>query len=283
MELGLFMTIKSLLCTGLLFLTPLATAHAEVQTNFDEGVLNPNVNLDIPNAGLANMVLDTVNEELDVTTTGNTDLWTIRNNAPFAWTSRPTVAMGDTWIVETELRFDTDVLSSKTRVAGITFYGGPDGSGGSTDGMDFGFGINNWDDRDPTAGYQAAVEVQGFGDNSAGDSGGNLTFAPWTSPSVFLRIEVTENGASDAYTFMYKQNAADPWTTLGNFNSTVDNSRVALFFKNSAGTSTPDRSAAFTYFTVQRPVFSIPTLSAWGLLLLSTLLLVFSGIFKHKS
>ncbi|HUO83790.1 MAG TPA: DUF11 domain-containing protein [Thermoanaerobaculia bacterium] len=221
---------------------------AAVTTSFDEGVLHPRVELDVPDPALARFELDEANEELDVETFGNTDLWTGRSNAPFAWTSRPPVGLGDTWFVETEIRYETDVLSSRTRVAGITFYGGPDGAGGSSQGMDFTFGINNWDDRGEP-GYQAAVEVQGLGDNAPGDAGGNLT-ALWSSPSAFLRVEITENGASDAYTFYYKASEGDSWTLLGSFNSTVDNSRATLFFKNSGSTSAADRMGAFTYFNV---------------------------------
>src|SRR3989304_584498 len=102
---------------GILALAIVTPAFAQVDTTFDEGALVPAVSLDIPNGGVAAITLDTVNEELDFTTSGDTDMWTSRADAPFAWVSRPSVTFGQTWFVETEVRYDTDVASSKERVA----------------------------------------------------------------------------------------------------------------------------------------------------------------------
>lgn len=254
------------ICAFSMLILVASLGFSQVDTNFDEATLDPDVSLDIPNPGIASITLDTANDELDFVALGNTDLWAARNNSPFAWAARPATAVqGVTWSVETEMRYDTDVLSAKGRVAGITFYGGPDGDGGSSQGMDFSFGINNWDDRgDP--GYQAAVEVQGLGDNSPGDAGSNIFMAPWTAANVFLRVEIIENGPSDAYSFFYKANAGDPWTLLGSMNSTVDNSRACLFLKTAAG-STVDDACAFTYFIVESQVSEVPMQSRLGLLL----------------
>ena len=249
---------------------------AVVDTKFDGDTLDPAVFLDIPNGGLASITLDTANDELDVITNGNTDLWTTRNNSPFAWTAAPVVALGQTWIAETEIRYDTDVSASRFRVAGITFYGGPDGSGGSSQGMDFSFGINNWNDRgDP--GYQASVEVQGLGDNNPGTGGGNIIDL-WTNQSAFLRVEVTEQGAADFYMFFYKLAESDPWIVLGDLNSIVDNSRVSLFFKNAGSTSTEHRAGSFSYFRVGLPEsvsvsVPVPGLRNTGLFLLFSIML----------
>ncbi|MGV6826228.1 MAG: hypothetical protein ACWA5Q_04555, partial [bacterium] len=184
--------------------------------------------------------------------------------------SAPEVAPGESWVVETEVRYDTDVNASKRRVAGIVFYGGPDGTGGSSQGMDFNFALNNWDDRG-NPGYQAGVEVQGLGDNVAGDAGGNI-IDPWTNDSAHLRIIITEHGVADHYAFYYKLNAGDNWVYLGELNSSVDNSRVALMLKNSGTTSAPDRSAAFTYFKVQPLSHAVPVFGVPGLIGLSLLL-----------
>lgn len=246
-------------------------ACAAVVTTFDEASLHPDVFLDVPNGALASITFDSANDELDFQTAGSTDLWVGRDNAPFAWTARPAVSLGESWIVETEVRFDTDVLTGKTRVAGITFYGGPDGTGGSSQGMDFTFGINNWDDRgDP--GYVPAIEVQGLGDNAPG-SGSNLT-APWALPSAQLRVVVTEGGAIDSYAFYYRATSVDPWIFLGALTSSVDNSRATLFLKTSGATAAPDRSAAFTFFNVfeEAVVPEIPVLDPRSLALLAGIL-----------
>ena len=40
-------------------------SRGEVMTDFSGGTLDPGVNLDVPNAGLATISLDTTNNELD--------------------------------------------------------------------------------------------------------------------------------------------------------------------------------------------------------------------------
>ena len=62
-------------------------ASALVITGFDEDTLDPNVSLDVPDALLGDITLDTDNDELDFDAFGPTDMWTARNNAPIAWTS----------------------------------------------------------------------------------------------------------------------------------------------------------------------------------------------------
>ena len=212
------------------------TAQASVVTQFSGTALDPNVHLDIP-AGSPSSVALSGGGALNFNATGNTDMWTTRNNAPFAWTSRPTVALGDTWWVETRLTLPG---FNWGRLAGITFYGGPDGSGGYADNMDFHFGIDQW-------GYDASVTVQGLGDNAAGDLGYNLQgdWLGYSSPTVSLRTEVTELGESDHYEFFSRANDIDDWTSMGGLNSSADNSRVALFLK-----SYQPAQASFDYFNV---------------------------------
>ena len=71
-----------LLCS----LAVLTTVRAAVETTFDEAALPAAVLLDVPNPALGNVVFDAVNDELDFTAGGNTDMWGTRNNAAIAWT-----------------------------------------------------------------------------------------------------------------------------------------------------------------------------------------------------
>ena len=173
----------------------------------------PSLNFDTPNTGQGNVSYDGMNKEYHFTANGNLNMWTSRMNAPIAWTPSPIVAMGQTWFIETHVRLNN--LSQDRQIAGITFYGGPDGAL-----PDFGFQLHNW----PTAPF--TVRLQGHGDNNPNVGSGTLP-----GDSVFLRVEVTENGASDAYEFFYKVNAGDPWTSLTTYNSSIDNSRVGIFYK----------------------------------------------------
>lgn len=218
-------------------------ASGEVTTDFSDASLSAQIQLDIPNGSLAAITLDTANDELDFTTTGNTDMWTARANAPIAWTSRPTVSAGQTWYVETFVRFN-GAPDGAQRVAGITLWAGPNGTGGSSGGMDFSLGLNDWDNR--------GVEFQTFGGGTVGDSGiGNITATANNQSQAHLRLEVTENGASDAYAGYWRANANDPWIEFASFNSSVDNSRVGLFFKNGNSTAAAERSVSFGYFAVE--------------------------------
>ncbi len=117
-------------------------------------------------------------------------------------------------------------------MAGIAFYADEDGVDGSNGGIDFGFGLNDWNNR--------GVEAQGFGGTMVGDSGQNFINAADTigNPSAaFLRIEIEEGGDTDQYTLFYKLEEADPWVELTQFNSDLDNSRAGLFFKNGNNTA----------------------------------------------
>ena len=238
------------------------SSFSDLMTDFSGGTLDPGVNLDVPNAGLATISLDTTNNELDMTTTGNTDMWTARNNAPMAWTSRPVVASGQTWYAETFVRYN-GAADGAQRVAGITLWPGPDGTGGSSGGMDFSLGINDWDNR--------GVEFQGWGASFIGDTGlRNIPATVNNESAAHLRLEVTENGASDAYVGYWKANLADPWIQFASFNSAVDNTRVGLFFKNGGATVPADRSASFEYFNVR----VIPEPSAMALFGLGSVMLL---------
>ena len=243
-----FRRLASAAAATLLMAVP--AAQAAVSTGFDGTALDANVHLDIPNAGLASVTLSG-SGQLNFASTGNVDLWYSRNNAPFAWTERPNVALGETWFVETRLTLPG---TNHGRLAGITFYGGPDGSGGYADNMDFHFDIDQW-------GSHASVTVQGLGDNSAGDLGGNLYGAGlgYTDPTVSLRAEITEGGAADQYSFFYRTDDSQAWTSLGSLNSTVDNSRAVIFLKSYQASQ-----ASFDYFNVGA-VAAVPEPSSYAL------------------
>jgi hypothetical protein len=219
-------------------------ARAAVVTTFDEVSLPAAISLDVPSATLGSISFDAVNDELDFSAGGDTDMWGARNNAPIAWTAIPTgLVNGSTWSVETEVRINN--VSQNNQVAGLTFYGGPDGAK-----PDISFGLDNW------APAARAVRLQGLGDNDP-----NVGVAT-TASSVFLRVVIQEAGATDTYNFFFKVNAADAWTQLTgaalNYQTNFANSRVAMVYKTGAAKA----GAAFTYFNVQDNTAQPPTVTA---------------------
>ncbi len=222
------MTIRTLLLAALAA-CPLSAA---VQTSFDEAALSPDILLDVPSAALGNVVFDATNDELDFTAGGNTDMWTARASAPIAWTAIPTgLTVGSTWTVETEVRINN--VTQNNQVAGLTFYGGPNGAR-----PDISFGLDNWD---TTA---RAVRLQGLGDNVPNNS------IATNAASVFLRVVITEGGATDTYNFFFKAAAADPWQQIPgaavNYQTAFSNARVGMVYKTGAAKA----GAAFTFFNV---------------------------------
>ncbi len=218
-------------------------ARAAVVTSFEEATLPAAIALDVPNATLGSVTFDAVNDELDFNAGGNTDMWGARNNAPIAWTAIPTgLVNGSTWSVETEVRINN--VTQNNQVAGLTFYGGPDGAK-----PDISFGLDNWD----PAGR--AVRLQGLGDNIP--NVGVVTSAG----SVFLRVVIQEAGATDTYNFFFKFNAADAWTQLTgaalNYTTNFANSRVGMVYKTAAAKA----GASFTYFNVQDNSALPPTIT----------------------
>lgn len=210
------------------------TAQSSVMTSFEGSTLDPDVHLDVPNTGVGTIMLDTVNQALHFM--GSGDLWYDRNGLPFAWTDKPQVGEGGTWRVETALHYNELRQETGARIAGITLYDGPDGTGGSSYGQEFTFGLDQWDNP-------YGVWIQGLGDNQPGDSGNICTGV--ATDSVFLRLEVTEHSVSDDFYFYYKLNEGDAWTSLGSMHAKFDDSRVALFFKGDSV------DVSFDYFNVQ--------------------------------
>ena len=239
------------LALGLLLMGGLLAkpAFAAVVTTFDGSALDPDLQLDVPDPSIAQIVQE--NGELRFSASVGIDMWNRRGGAPFAWTSKPIVDPGQQWFAETQVRFNTS--GGVDRIAGITFYGGPDGAGGYDDGMEFTFGLDQWDSPN-------GIWVQGLGDNQPGNSNtGNLS-ASYFGDSAYLRVEVTDNIGADSYSFFYKSALGDSWVQLGSFDAEFDNSRVALFLK--ANTYEVDQDASFTYFEVS----GVPEPSALSLL-----------------
>ncbi|NDB20225.1 MAG: hypothetical protein EB020_05040 [Proteobacteria bacterium] len=143
-------------------------------------------------------MLDAIHGELDFRAAANTDMWGGRADAPIAWVETPDVAAGGKWSFETQVRIDQ--RDEGYVVSGITFYNNQDG------GLpDFTFGINNWD-----GGFVHVQQLDG-GRKHFGDlRGPNTPTNSDGSTSAFLKVEVVEQGAQDAYQFFYKLNAADP-------------------------------------------------------------------------
>ena len=123
-------------------------------------------------------------------------MWTTRNNAAIAWTSIPAgLTAGAKWVVETEVRLNN--VAQNNQLAGLTFYGGPDGAR-----PDITFGLDNWDSA------ARAVRLQGLGDNVP--NAAVIT----TASRVILRVEVEEGGATDTYNFFFRETTADAWVPL---------------------------------------------------------------------
>ena len=218
-----------------------------IDSDFSEPALGQiaGLGLDIPNQWVGTVALDKVNDEIDLTTSGWTDLWTERADTPIAYARKPEVLAGETWYAESHLRLN-GTAGVQQRIAGLLFYPDQDGVGGSNGGMQWSVGLNEWDDR--------GIDIQGLGSQQIGDSG--LTFinpAPLVNgvSEAYFRVEVTENGVSDLYKVYYKLTLGDAWTQFAEFNSDVDNSRVGLFMKNGDLAET-ERSVSFSSFKVEK-------------------------------
>lgn len=206
---------------------------------------------DTPGAPSADLSLNTGADTLDFTVNNgfNADMWGARSNAPIAWVANPNVANGQTWSVETHVAMENNG-ANPNEVAGLTFYADSDGSN-----PDFTFGLDDWN------GWN--VRLQGLGNNNPNVGSPDLGGAP----GVFLRVEVTEGGATDTYNFFWKVNQGDAWSQLGgvatNYASSFDNSRIGLFLKSD---SSGGGGAQFDYLTVTPEPSSLALVGLGGLL-----------------
>ncbi len=210
-------------------------------TSFQEPTLHTNLHLDIPNPSVGTIRPDTVNHNLLFPGPG-ADMWSSRNGIPFAWAAIPQLGSGGVWRAETEVKY---TVSSHTygRIAGLTIYPGPDGSGGASDGQEFTFGLDQWDG--PNGAW-----VQGLGDNRPGDSG-NL-YSSLVTDVLDLRMDVTVGATNyNTYNFYFKLPSNETWSTLGTIRYSGTADRVALFFKCSG----PTTNVSFNYFNVTTLVY----------------------------
>ena len=197
-------------------------ARADWLDNFDQPTFDARWNFDEPNPALGTVTLDTVNDYAHFQANGNTDMWTVRKDAPIMWTPS-----GQTFYMETHVMTSTTQTGS---VAGITVYGSPDGSK-----PNFGLGLNQWGSA------TGLVHLQGLGTNNPNNSVSALG-----GGEAWLRLECLADGGAggvDLYTAKYKLNVGDPWSTLATLDRDVPDGRMGLFLKTSGG----GRSADFSY------------------------------------
>jgi len=193
----------------------LGVSTSVVATSFEESSLISALKLDIPNPNLASITLDTTNDELDFSASGNTDMWSTRGATPIAYLMSPQVALNASWSIETRVRINDRGQTEQN--AGLTFYADQNGARPA-----FTYGMTGWDGN-------WRINIEDF------DYGGQRENAGYGFDSAYLKVEVTEKGASDDYRFFYKQNSSDSWTQLGGashvFTSSADNARTGLWYK----------------------------------------------------
>ena len=203
---------------------PLLTTHS---TSFDGATLaESGLSADIPNSSLSSIAIDEVNDRLDITTTGNTDMWNGRNNSPIAYFAAPD---SEFWAVETDVELSA---AQNGQVAGLTVYGDEDGAKPV-----FSYGLDYWGGRD------GLIRLQGLGTNNP-----SIKVSAKASGKVKLRMEVIENGNGegvDRYTFFYDLLDGNGMQKLTSYGFTVDRSRIGLFLKTSSA-----RTAYFDNFAV---------------------------------
>jgi hypothetical protein len=190
-------------------------SFSAVATTFDESALIPAITLDIPNTSLASITLDTTHDELDFSASGNTDMWSTRGATPIAYLMSPQVALNASWSIETRVRINDRGQTEQN--AGLTFYADQNGARPA-----FTYGMTGWDGN-------WRINIEDF------DYGGQRENAGYGFDSAYLKVEVTEKGASDDYRFFYKQNSSDAWTQLGGashvFTTNAANARTGLWYK----------------------------------------------------
>lgn len=223
---------KTIVClVASIGISGLASADPYFHTDFDEASLGDITGLNIdapfpdgPDGGT--VTLDTDNQKL-IMTADAANLWANREGAPIAWVASPTVAVGDTWFVETQITHtDSTDDNSTFDQAGITFYSGEadanPGSENDGENQSLMVGINDWN--------AWAHRVQGFADNNP-----NVSEPASEDDDTFeYRVEITENGDYDIYNFFYREDPADDWTQFGDedLEQDFDNTAVGLFIKS---------------------------------------------------
>ncbi|WP_309489801.1 PEP-CTERM sorting domain-containing protein [Oceaniferula flava] len=239
--------MKPLICTLLpLAIVGASSTHAAITfySDFTEDSIGDitGLTVDTPSTTGANsgtITLDTANDQLDLTANG-ANLWDNRENAPIAWVSAPSVVAGETWYVETQINMNNHTGGAAGYdQAGITFGNDTDGynPGGPND--TFALLLNDWNNWT----VQHAAFSVGGGVNGAIDT---------SDTNIFLRVEITEGGATDTYNFFFKEDGGDEWTQLTDLaedrEGSFANSRVGLVLKSH--NSNPNGNAQFDYLEV---------------------------------
>jgi hypothetical protein len=212
------------------YAAPISADIIHFDSTFDEGSLAATgMTADTPNTSGTNsgtVSYNAANESIDLTA-NSADMWNARDNAPIAYVASPTVAVGDTWYVETSItHFNSTGNNSTWDQAGMTFYNSnPAGNGDGS----FWLGTSDWN------GYAHSFATFGGGSNGGVGADTNID-------TFYYRTEILENGATDTYTFLYKESAGAVWTQLGSLMSSVNNSRVGLFLKSHNNNTTASTS-----------------------------------------
>ena len=231
---------KQFFASALLLTLTGAAQAGVIDTDFSEATIAATgMSLDQPNTANGEVSLDTVNDQLVLTSHFATNMYSARNDAPIAYVTKPTA---DTWYVETDIELvdPTDVFF----LGGLTVYGDTDGAL-----PNFTYHLNNW----PNSGSRS-VQLQGLGDNNPNVS------ASTTADNVILRIEFENDGGAgglDQYTFLYDLLDGNGMQTLTTYDVDVANDRIGAFTK-SRGDS-PGAAVALNSFKVVAQVVPEPS------------------------
>lgn len=149
-----------------------------------------------------------------------------RRYAPILWRAAP----AGSYSAETCLR---ELDPALDQMAGIVIYEGPDGGRAVMT-----TGLRYW----RGSGSHAFEQMNDWRDHT-------LIQLDRSRPWVFLRLQKTEEGATDTYAFWYRQQTSEDWKPLATRKYSGAGARIGLFL----GTPYSDRAAAeFDYFTVTK-------------------------------
>ncbi|WP_394752922.1 hypothetical protein [Crenothrix sp.] len=116
-----YAAIGLILCMGLH--TP--RSHADVVANFSGSSLNPNVHLDVANAGLSSAIANSEDTRLEFRLFGDVNnMWIPRNSDLFAWKELPVISFSNIIGMETKVSMPN---SDARTFAGFAFYDRPKG------------------------------------------------------------------------------------------------------------------------------------------------------------
>ena len=215
----------------------------QIDTDFTEATFGAvGILRDIPNSGLASITLDAGNDRLVFATTGNTDMWGTRNNAPIGYILKPG---GPLWFMEAEIELAT---TGNQQVFGLTVYEDTDGAK-----PDFSYGLDYWNPVTPM------INLQGLGDN---DPLTNVTAVGTTR--VILRMEVEDDGGGAGiarYTCKYDLLLGAGMQTLTTYDTSFSNARVGLALKSVAARTAYVHNLEIDDVPAGQPILSAQTVT----------------------